>query len=63
MCVDFIADNYHHLFSMPKRGFVRFLNSFLLTQLKDYITQKHKKDHLKSCHLWDFNGKAIHQAS
>ena len=41
-CADFIAENYHNLFSIPKKEFCSFLNCFSLTQLKDY--QKHEKE-------------------
>ena len=41
-CADFIAENYHNLFSIPKKEFCGFLNCFSLTQLKDY--QKHEKE-------------------
>ena len=42
-CVNFIADNYRHLFSMPKKELRKFLECYPLTQLKDNIEEKHKK--------------------
>lgn len=29
---------------MPQKKFCKFLNNFALTQLKDYIKEKHKKE-------------------
>ena len=41
--VDFIADKYRHLFSIPKKEFRKFFKGFSLTQLKGSIKQQHVK--------------------
>ena len=43
-CVNIIEGKYRHLFSMLKKELFKFLNGFSLTQLKDYINQKHEKE-------------------
>ena len=35
MCIELTDSRYDHLFSVPKKGFHRFLNDLSFTQLND----------------------------
>ena len=59
ICANFISDKYHHLFSMPKKEFRKFLNGFSVTQLKDCIKQKHEKEVKRSFKDLPFYGTSI----
>ena len=50
-CMKLIKSRYHHMFSMRKKEFCKFLSDFSLTQLKGHIKHQNEKEVKKTFKL------------